>query len=97
MKPIHSALKNKKKYKLFKVEDGKLTFVVKPNPPRYPKTATLKTTQTLNCLRFGNLSRIAVVTVSIKANCESRPSVSNIKKNRSDQRGDIGSLVTTSG
>ena len=38
---------------------------------------------------------MAVVTVSISANCESRPSVNSITKKSKDQTGDTGSLDTT--
>lgn len=39
-----------------------------PRPPTKPKIATNSTTHILYCRKFGNLSSIAVVTVSISAN-----------------------------
>lgn len=47
-----------------------------------------------NC---GNLSRMTVMTVSVVENCVPNPRESNIRKNRIDQRGEIGILETASG
>jgi hypothetical protein len=62
-----------------------------------PRKQTMPTTYVFLLLRRGWKSKTPVKIVSTIANCESRPRVKSIEKNRKAQNGAAGNLVTKSG
>ena len=65
-------------------------WVVQVRPTRKPSTEAPMTTFPLWTLVWGHWSITAVVIVSTMVNCESRPRVINIVKNRNAQMGGSG-------
>ncbi len=67
------------------------------SPRKNPTVQLAITTRDLFLLSWGHSSRMAVMTVSVMVNCESKPSRMSMKKNIKEKIWDPGILATASG